>query len=68
MVKGKRVDGSILLYRPSDYEEDKLFTIQLDSNLRQVLPATGLLKGKYIIKIDWNCDDVAYFQEKVIIN
>lgn len=68
LTEGKEVEGSILLYRPSDFEEDKLYSIQLDSNLRQILPASGLLPGKYIIKIDWTCDEVSYFQEKVIIN
>ena len=67
-TEGKEVKGSILLYRPSDFEEDKLYSIELDSNLRQILPAKGLLSGKYIIKIDWTCDDISYYQEKVLIN
>lgn len=66
--RGKTVEGSILLYRPSDFEKDKLFSIQLDTSLRQVIPATDLLPGKYYVKIDWSCDGIPYFQEKVIIN
>jgi len=68
IVENKTLDGSILLYRPSDYEEDILYDIELDSNRLQILPTAGLLPGKYIIKIDWSCDGVNYYQEKVIIN
>ena len=68
LFQKKAVEGSILFYRPSDSRKDKSFNIQLDSNLRQFIPATGLLPGKYIIKIDWSCDEVSYYQEEVIIN
>lgn len=68
LVEEKIVEGSILLYRPSDFEADILYEIQLDSNRRQILPATSLLPGKYIIKIDWSCDSINYYQEKVIVN
>lgn len=64
----KQVEGSILIYRPSDDKEDILYEITLDSNSYQVLPAKELLPGKYIIKLDWTSEGIEYFQEQVIIN
>lgn len=64
----KAVEGSILVYRPSDYAEDLRYNIDLDTNGYQFIPTKTLLKGKYILKIDWTCEGVNYFQEKVIIN
>jgi len=64
----KTVEGSILVYRPSDDNADLLYKIDLDTNGYQFIPTKTLLKGKYILKIDWTCEKVNYFQEKVIIN
>ncbi len=64
----KQVEGSILIYRPSDDKEDILYKIQLDTNSYQFLPAGELLPGKYIIKLDWTSEGVEYFQEQIIIN
>ncbi|HSG68618.1 MAG TPA: FixH family protein [Bacteroidales bacterium] len=65
---GKEVEGSILVYRPSDYAKDKLYPIRLDTAGQQFIPTGNLLPGKYIFKVDWVCDGVKYFQEQVIIN
>ena len=67
-VEAAEVEGSILVYRPSDFEEDIKYTITLDTNRSQYIPTTKLLPGKYIIKVDWAYRGVNYFQEKAIIN
>ena len=64
----KVVEGSILVYRPSDYAEDLRYNIDLDTNGYQFIPTHTLLKGKYILKLDWTCEGVNYCPEKVIMN
>ncbi|MEN8224412.1 MAG: FixH family protein [Bacteroidota bacterium] len=63
-----KIEGSIHVYRPSDYKEDLLYKIKPDTNGYQYIPTSGLLPGKYIVKVDWLYEGVNYFQEKVIIN
>ena len=65
-VKEKQVEGTILVYRPSDYDEDKLYKIELDENGSQFIPTIDLLKGKYIFKVDWTFNEINYFQEEVV--
>jgi hypothetical protein len=67
-VDAKLVEGTILVYRPSDYDEDLRYNIELDTNNHQYIPTYKLLQGKYILKIDWTFEGKNYFQEKVIIN
>jgi hypothetical protein len=67
-VDAKLVEGTILVYRPSDYDEDLRYNIELDTNNYQYIPTYKLLQGKYILKIDWTFEGKNYFQEKVIIN
>lgn len=67
-VEEEMVEGTIQVYRPSDFEEDLLYTIELDSGGMQYIPTEGLLPGRYIIKVDWSFDGKEYYQEKAIIN
>jgi hypothetical protein len=67
-VDAKLIEGTILVYRPSDYDEDLRYNIELDTNNYQYIPTYKLLQGKYILKIDWTFEGKNYFQEKVIIN
>ena len=65
---GKLVEGTVLVYRPSDNSQDKLFGIELDSANRFIIPTTRLLPGKYILKADWTCEGIHYYQENIFIN
>ncbi len=61
--------GDILLYRPSDFTEDLAFPIQLSDDGIQQLSIEGMLKGKYIVKVEWVCDGTEYyFEESIHIN
>lgn len=66
--RGKVVSGTILVYRPSDHTQDKLYPIELDSNNFFYIPAFRLLPGKYILKANWTCEGIPYYQENVFIN
>jgi len=68
IVRNKTPNGSILIYRPSDYEDDITIDIQLNDDNQQILSSKELLAGKYIIKIDWELEGIRYYQEKSFIN
>jgi len=64
--KNKEISGEILFFRPSDFSQDKSFEIALDSNLQQNFALDNFLKGKYIVKVNVNCDSIDYYLEKDI--
>ena len=60
------IDGKIVLYRPSDGKGDVKIPIELDTNRQFFYPVKNLMKGKYIVKIDYKYKDKEYYQEKSI--
>lgn len=61
------LSGEIMFYRPSDKRMDVLIPIQLDSTSQQRYNTSGLLKGKYLIKIDYEVEGKGYYQEESIL-
>lgn len=61
------IDGSIILYRPSNRESDIQFPINLDSNNIQFIATTGMLNGRWKIQVNWRADSLEYFNEKNIM-
>ena len=61
-----KVTGSVVFYRPSDFEKDITHDLQLANNGQQILSTSELMKGKYTMKVDWNYDNTAYFTKKDI--
>jgi len=59
-----RVQGDILLYRPSDFRKDVIVKIKLDEKGFQQIPTTSLDKGKYTVKVDWTHEGIPYFFEQ----
>lgn len=60
------IDGKIVLYRPSDGKGDVKIPIELDSSRQIFYPVKNLVKGRYIVKIDYKYNDKEYYQEKSI--
>jgi len=60
---GKKNMGKIQVYRPSDSDLDHNFDLDLSSDLSQMVEIKDLIKGKYIVKLDWISDSVVYFME-----
>lgn len=58
-----QVEGTILLYRPSDAALDRRFEVSLSPEKKQELSMLGLPAGRYLLKVDWKDADRAYFQE-----
>ncbi len=60
------ISGDILLYRPSHFTEDLTLPIQLSDDGIQQLSSEGMLKGKYIVKVEWLFDSTEYYFEESI--
>jgi len=63
---GKEMNGRVLFFRPSDYTKDTTFTIVTDTNNNQVISLEYFLKGKYIVRAEFECEGTDYFLEKEI--
>jgi hypothetical protein len=61
-----KVTGEILVYRPSDDRKDVHLPINLSSNGLQTIPTDNLYIGKYIVKVDWMYEEVAFYHEQDI--
>ncbi len=65
-MKGRVVEGSVFLYRPSDRTFDLVIPLAFDTALLQHIPSASLHKGKYIIKLDWTMNGKSFYFEKEI--
>ncbi len=65
-----KLQGSILVYRPSDFEDDSLFQFELlDTNRLFQIPTNFMKRGLYYIKADWKEDSIGYYgEESIYIN
>lgn len=61
------IKGDIIFYRPSESREDLKVPIQLDSTGKQYYPVKNLLKGKYIVKIEYYYENKGYYQEDPVL-
>jgi hypothetical protein len=66
LIKDRKVEGTLLFYRPSDNALDVTYPVDPDSSLRQHIITDHLVTGKYILKIEWSLDEVPYYQEESI--
>lgn len=66
--KGMRedVNGSIILYRPSNSDNDLRSDINLNDEGVQLFESEKLVKGHYAIQIDWEYQGKEYYQEEAI--
>lgn len=64
--KPENISGEINIYRPSDIKLDGHFPIKLDSTRSIHFQKDKLVKGKYIVKIDYKVEEKGYYQENVI--
>lgn len=62
-----KIEGNILLYRPSNSYSDHSLSINLDKNNEQSFSSEHLLKGLWKIKVDWKVDSLTYFNEENIM-
>jgi hypothetical protein len=59
--------GTVLLYRPSDPKKDIILPLQLDNTFSQVVDISGIKKGKWIVKLEWEMGGKEYYFEEGLI-
>lgn len=62
--KGKLLNGTVHLYRPSDEKLDQIVPVTVDTTLQMTIPSDKLRRGKYLLKAEWQCEDTDYYVEK----
>lgn len=60
------ISGTIQFYRPSGVRGDVNVPIQLDSLGIMSYPISRLMKGNYLVKIDYNFRNKGYYQEEAL--
>ena len=61
--RGKKIEGTIKVYRPSNENLDVNLPIAVDTALCCNIPLSRLSHGKYVVKVDWNSDGKGYYME-----
>ena len=61
------IKGTVLMYRPADYEDDSTFTVSLpDSFSVMTIPKGYMKRGIYKVQADWSEDSLVFAAEKSI--
>jgi len=66
LAANQEYSGEIHFYSPVAEKRDLTLKIKLDENYSQTIDLTGLEKGRYQVKIDWNISGTEYYQEHEI--
>ena len=56
-----------MLYRPSDPKKDVIMPLLLDKSGRQEIDISGIAKGKWTVKIEWEMGGKEYYFEEGLI-
>lgn len=56
--------GKIQFYSPVEKSRDLTFDVQPKSDYTQSVSLKNLEKGRYQVKIDWQANNVSYYQEE----
>ncbi len=67
IVKLNNVNGTILLYRPSDRNIDIKLPIQVDSSGTQLISTKNMISGMWKVQVEWAVDSTSYYNEKIIM-
>lgn len=64
--EGKKIEGELSIYCPSDMNKDKQFTIETaETTINKNLPDG--LKGMFEVHLKWKADGITYYFEKKLI-
>jgi hypothetical protein len=61
--RGKKLEGTVNVYRPSDETKDVILPVSVDTALTQRIPVALLSKGRYVVKVDWQSEGTLYYEE-----
>ena len=60
---GSSASGTFDLYRPGNANNDVSINIKVNSRGIQKVYPSGLVSGRYVLKADWEINDVGYYDE-----
>ncbi len=63
----QQIEGNILIFRPSDANEDKMIPLNLSPDGSQIVSTRQLKKGFWKLKIYWKIDDSDYYKEGPLV-
>lgn len=66
IFKPDSTSGTVQFYRPSGVSGDVNIPIQLDTSGIMSYPISRLMKGNYMVKIDYNFRNKGYYQEEAL--
>lgn len=58
------IEGSVLMFRPADLHEDRLFTLELVGDSLQTIALPDMLPGLWRIKLNWTSGGEEYYLEQ----
>ena len=61
------IDGTIHFYRPSDKKKDFKVKIELDQNFEQSFPVSGMSRGLWKLKVDWQAGGISFYKEETVV-
>lgn len=64
--RGKQTSGKVFFFRPSDAVLDKSMKIQADTLTTKSISIKTLKKGLYKIQINWEVENIQYYNEGFI--
>ena len=59
----KTIEGTAHFYYVADFQKDQKIELKLNKEGKQELLTNSFVSGRYILKIDWEDDEKAYYQE-----
>lgn len=59
--------GSVLLFRPSDLNLDRLFKLELKGDTLQTIALPDILPGLWRIKLNWQSLSQEYYLEEILV-
>ena len=66
-MRGRAVEGTIHLYRPSDARLDKKISLSPSIDGAQQIDVAGLQGGLWKLRLDWMTADAEYYVEKSLV-
>ena len=63
-IKSYTTKSKVMIYSPVEKSRDLIFEVKPDPEFTQIINLKKLKKGRYQIKIDWQANNVSYYQEE----
>ena len=67
VAESKDISGAIRVLRPSEKDFDINIPINLTHGYQVNVPKTNLPKGKWVVQVEWEANDIPYYFEKSIM-